>query len=175
MIGGGVCNQVIEYIEQWVPEDHDDEYGFQNELQSYLDTQLNETGNPDVHVGLGGGTGEQYQVKREYGKSNADVAVGDEVGIEMKYDLTNGQINELRGQIEAYKKEFPCVIAVACGITDIDGWRGLQNDYGGVGTVGMQMNESEVYFISKNKEHFGKDPSEVHDDSGGFMNGGGLF
>jgi hypothetical protein len=175
MIGGGICNQVVEYIEQWVPEAHDDEYGFQNELQSYLDTQLNESGNPDVHVGLGGGTGEQYQVKREYGKSNADVAVGDEVGIEMKYDLTNGQINELRGQIEAYKKEFPCVIAVACGITDIDGWRGLQNDYGGVGTVGMQMNESEVHFVHKREEHFGKDPSAVQDDSDGFMNGGGLF
>jgi hypothetical protein len=170
MIGGGVCNEVVEHIEAWVPDEHDDEYGFQNALQSYLDTQLNESGNSNVHVGLGGGTGEQYEVKREHGKSQADVAVGDEVGIEMKRDLTNGQINEFRGQIEKYKKEFPCVVAVACGISDMDGWRELQNDYGGVGTVGMQMNESEVHFVHKDADHFGKDPSDVR---GG--RGGGLF
>lgn len=175
MIGGGVCEEVVTHIEAWVPNDHDDEYGFQNELQEYLDTQLNESSDPDLHVGLGGGTGEQYPVRREYGKSQADVAVGDEVGIEMKHNLPNGRINELRGQIEKYKKEFPCVVAVACGLADVDSWRELQNEYGGVSTVGMQMNESQVHFVHKQKDHFGKDPSEIRDEGGGFLDGGGLF
>lgn len=175
MIGGGICDEVVTYTEEWVPDNHDDEYGFQGELQNYLDAQLNESNSSDLHVGLGGGTGEQYPVRREYGKSQADVAVGDEVGIEMKYNLSNGRINELRGQIEKYKKEFSCVIVVICGLKDTDGWRELQNEYGGVDTLGMQMNESEVHFVHKKKEHFGKDPSDVHDESGGFMGGGGLF
>lgn len=175
MIGGGVCNEVVEYIQEWVPSEHAKESGFQNELKDYLEERLNESGDSNVHVGLGGGSGKKYQINREYGKSQADVAVGDKVGIEMKRDLTNGNIDKLRGQIERYKNEFPCVIAVACGITDIEGWRGLQNEYGEVGPVGMQMNESKVHFVHKEKENFGKDPSQVRDDSDGFLDGGGLL
>lgn len=175
MIGGGLSDEVLTYLEEWVPEDHNNEYGFQNELQDYLDARLNESDKSDVHVGLGGGTGEQYPVRREYGKSQADVAVGDEIGIELKHNLPNGDINTLRGQIEKYKNEFPVVIAVACGLKDADGWRELQNEYSGTGTVGMQMNESEIHFVHKRKEHFGKDPSDVHDRGDEHTGGGPLF
>lgn len=175
MIGGGVCNEVVEYIEEWVPGDHDSESGFQDELQEYLDARLNESSSTDAHVGLGGGSSEQYPIRVEHGKSRADVAVGDEVGIELKYNLDNNRVYELKGQIDTYKKEYPCVIAVACGLSDKGRWRELQNEYDGVGTVGMQMNESEVHFVHKKAEHFGKDPSDVRDDSGGFLGGGGLL
>lgn len=170
MLGGGVCNDVVDHIEYWVPDIHKNEYGYQEELQEYLDARLNESGNQNMHVGLGGGGGGHHEVKREHGKSQADVAVDDEVGIEMKHQLTNGDIDTLRGQIEKYKKEFPCVIAVACGIEDIDGWRGLQNEYEEPGTVGMQMDASEVHLIHKKQEHFGKEPSDVRESGGG-----GLF
>ena len=80
---------------------------------------------------------EQIPVKREYGKVNADVAVGEDIGIELKRDLTNSNKHRLSGQITDYQKEFPYVIVVACGISDMDGWRELQNDYGGMGGIGM--------------------------------------
>lgn len=173
MIGDGVCNEVVEYIEEWVPRDHDGEKGFQDELKGYLDERLNESGNTGTHVGLGGSPGGGHPVRVEHGKSRADVAVGDEVGIELKYNLTNNRVYELKGQIDSYKKEFPCVIAVACGLSDMGRWRELQNEYGGVGTVGM--NQSEVHFIHKKSENFGKDPSDIHGDDSGFFSGGGLF
>lgn len=173
--GGGICDEVLTYIEEWVPDDHSNEYGFQEELREYLDVQLNESGNSRGPVGLGDEMRDQFPVRKEYGKSQADVAVGDTVGIEMKHNLTNGRINELSGQIRKYKKEFPCVVVVACGIDHIGGWRELQNEYSGVSTVGMQMNEGKVHFIHKKEEHFGKDPSEVREDEGGFLDGGGLF
>ncbi|MDT3434259.1 hypothetical protein [Haloarcula sp. 1CSR25-25] len=173
MIGGGVSSEVVKCIEEWVPGDHDDESGFQDELQNYLDERLNESDNADMHVGLGGSSGEQFPVRVEHGKSRADVAVGEEVGIELKYNLTNNRVYELKGQIDTYRKEYPCVVAVACGLSDKGRWREIQNEYGGMGTVGM--NQSEVHFIHKQSEHFGKDPSEVRDDSDGFLGEGGLL
>jgi len=173
MIGGGVCNEVVEYIEEWVPRNHDGENGFQDELKEYLEKRLDEADNNGLHVGLGGSSGKGYPIRKEYGKSRADVAVGDEVGIELKYNLSNNRVYELKGQIDNYRKEFPCVIAVACGLSDNGRWRELQNEYGGMETVGMD--QSEVHFIHKRAENFGKDPSDVRDNSGGFIDGGGLF
>lgn len=170
MIGGGLGNEVLQYIEEWIPErSYRSEKKFQNDLQDYLDQRLNESGG--MGIGLGGGGG-SVPVRKEYGQANADVAVDDEVGIELKRNLTNSNIDRLAGQIRKYKKEFPVVIVVACGIKDMGRWRELQADYEGSG-MGIGMNQSEVHFIYKKKEHFGKDPSEIGDDSFGF--GGGLF
>lgn len=161
---GGLCGEVRQYIEEWVPErNYRSETKFQNDLQDYLDERLNETGGFGG-LGLGGGGNQQVPVKREHGSVNADVAVGDEVGIELKRDFTNSNKHRLSGQITDYQKEFPCVIAVACGISDMDGWRELQNEYGG---GGFGMNQSEVYFIHKEKEYFGTGSSGGED--------GGLF
>lgn len=101
-------------------------------------------------------------MKREYGRVNADVAVGEDIGIELKREFTNGQKHRLSGQIVDYKKEFPCVLVVACGISDMDGWRELQNEHGS--TVGFGMQQSEVRFIHKQSEHVG---TERSNDGGG--------
>ncbi|WP_246986541.1 hypothetical protein [Halorientalis marina] len=174
MLGNNLGNEVVQLIDEWIPEDkHENEYGFQQELEGYLDIQLNEKSNSGMHPGLGGGTGGEVPVWRERGKSDADLVVDDSIGIEMKKDLKNRDINRLRGQIEKYKKEFPVVIAVACGISDMSGWRELQNDYQGMGAVGMS--QSEVHFIHKKKDNFGKDPSEINRDNSGPFGGGGLI
>lgn len=171
MIGGGLCNEVVQYVEEWIPErSYRKEHRFQNDLQEYLDERLNESGG--FGMGLGGGS-DQLPVKREYGKVNADVAVGEKVGIELKRDFTNTNKHRLSGQITDYQKEFPCVIVVACGISDMDGWRELQNEYGGRG--GMGMNQSEVRFVHKQKDYFGKDSSEDRRDDDGPFGGGDLF
>lgn len=171
-MGGGLSQEVIGYVEEWIPErSYRTESKFQNDLQSYLDYRLNEQGGQ----GLGGGMGgrQQIPVKREYGQVNADVAVGGDIGIELKRDFTNSNKHRLSGQIKDYQKEFPCVLVVACGISDMDGWRELENEYGGMG--GLGMNQSQVHFIHKRKEYFGKDPSEIRRDNDGFFGGGGLF
>lgn len=173
MIGGGLSNEVVQYIEEWIPErKYRTEKKFQNDLQDYLDQRLNESEGTGMGVGLGGGGGENVPVRKEYGQSNADVAVDDEIGIELKRDLTNSNVDRLVGQIRKYRKEFPVVIVVACGIEDIGRWRELQNDYDSGMEIGM--NQSEVHFIHKKKEHFGKDPSELNRD-GGDDPFGGMF
>lgn len=172
MMGGGICNEVVGYVEEWIPErKYRKEHRFQNDLQEYLDARLNESGGMGTGFGMGGS--DQMPVKREHGSVNADVAVGDEVGIELKRNLTNSQKHRLSGQITDYRKEFPCVIVVACGISDMDGWRELRNEYGGSG--GVAMNQSQVHFVHKRKERFGKGSSGSGSDDGGFLGGGGLF
>ncbi|MFB6187286.1 MAG: hypothetical protein ABEI86_10520 [Halobacteriaceae archaeon] len=176
MMGGGLCNEVVGYIEEWIPERaYRSETKFQNDLQDYLDYRLNESGGMGMgmDIGMGGGS-ESIPVKREHGSVNADVAVGDEVGIELKRDFTNSKKHRLSGQITEYRKEFPCVIVVACGISDKDGWRELQNEYGGMGG-GFGMEQSTIEFVHKKKEHFGKDPDDIRRDEGGFFGGGDLF
>jgi len=39
--------------------------------------------------------------------------------------------------------------------------------------MGVGMNQSEIHFIHKRKEHFGKDPSDINENDGGLF--GGMF
>ena len=162
MIGGGLGNEVEQYVHDWRPERwYQTESKFQNDLQDYLDARLNDSGG----IGMGLGGNQQVPVKREFGQVNADVAVGEEVGIELKRDFTNGKKHRLSGQITDYKKEFPCVLVVACGISDIDGWRELQNEY--AVAQGFGVEQTDVRFIHKQRGG-----SESRGSGGGGMFGG---
>ena len=161
MIEGELGRQARGHIKDWIPEkSYRKEKKFQIDLQEYLDEQFNEDGGLGMDVGVGGGG--DVPVRREYGKVNADIAVGDEVGIELKRDFTNSNKHRLSGQITDYQNEFPCVIVVACGISDMGGWRELKQEYSG---GGLGIDQSEVHFIHKEKGNFGKDPS----DDGGLL------
>lgn len=86
MIGGVSDQEVVRAIEEWIPsESYDHERKFQSELQDYLDESLN-SGGGLVDSGGGG-----VEVSTERGKSPADLAVNDRIGIEMKRDLSNSQ------------------------------------------------------------------------------------
>lgn len=69
-------------VQDWVPEKkYDRVYDYQQDLQQYLDTQLNSgdmMGSSSTHV-----------VETEHGQQNADIAVDDTVAIELKQALTN--------------------------------------------------------------------------------------
>ena len=168
-IGGNqeLARSVVSYIEEWTPsEDYGHESKFQNELQEYLDHRLN--ANNNMMMGAGG----DIVVEREHGNVNGDVVINGDIGIEMKRDLTNGQINELRGQIEAYKKEYTHVIVLACGIEDMDGWRKLKNNYENQTGMGMNPDDAPVKFVHKPKANYGSgDSVESHATSTGATQG----
>lgn len=174
MFGAGgadhqLAKTVVDHVDRWRPKKkYRSETKFQNDLQEWLDTQLNESQSGGM---LGGGLGmggqEPIPVRREYGRANADVAVGDDIGIELKRKFSNSQKKKLRGQIEEYLDEFPFVIAVACGISDMDGWRDLQNKYQQQG-MGLGMGQSgQVWFVHKREGRFGEDPGDS--GAGGFF------
>lgn len=99
------------------------------------------------------GSQRDIPVSKEHGKSKADIAVDDAVGIEMKRELSNSQNKKLRGQIEDYLDNYNYVIVLACGIKDKDGWRKLKNKYQGQ----KGFDGGQVEFIWKKKENYGKD------------------
>lgn len=157
--------ETLDIVEYWVPKKaYGHENKFRDELKRFLDRNLNH--NRDAG-GILGGMKRELPVTSEHGKAKGDVVVDDVVGIELKRDFSNDQKNKLEGQINSYLDNYPFVIVCACGINDIDGWRELKNKYEGV--HGMAMQEQEVVFVHKRKEHFGKDPEQLR------RGGGGLF
>jgi len=146
-----LASKVVSAVEQWSPsEAYDHESKFQNELQEYLDQQLNE-GQSMMFAG-----DRDVVVEREHGNVNGDVVIDGAIGIELKRNLNNSQTKKLRGQIEEYRKEYTHVIALACGIDDMDGWRKLKNDYENSANVGIDPNSAPVKFIYKSKSNYGE-------------------
>jgi hypothetical protein len=162
-LGGNqqLASEVSSAIQEWTPSKaYGHESKFQNELQEYLDKRLNLGGNmigPDQDV----------VVEREHGNVNGDVVVNGDIGVEMKRNLDNSQTNTLRGQIENYQQEYTHVIAVACGIDDMDGWRKLKNDYESQMGMDMNPNNAPVKFIHKSKSNYGTgDSADNYERSG---------
>lgn len=157
MLGGNQkFQEVVDLVERWRPsQDYGHESKFQNELQEYLDECLNEGGQ---EMALGGQQSDDV-VEREQGKSRADVAVNDLVGIEMKRDLSNRQTKKLRGQIEDYLDNYDFVIVCACGMEDRDGWRKLKNKYDGA-QGDMISGQKQVKFIWKKTENYGEEEAQ---------------
>jgi hypothetical protein len=146
-----LASKVVSAVEQWSPsEAYDHESKFQNELQEYLDQQLNE-GQSMMFAG-----DRDVVVEREHGNVNGDVVIDGAIGIELKRNLNNSQTKKLRGQIEEYRKEYTHVIALACGIDDMDGWRKLKNDYENSANMAMDPNSAPVKFIHKSKSNYGE-------------------
>jgi len=159
--GGNTFRTVVGLVKDWRPtEAYGHEREFQSELQDYLDEHLNNGGGI-----LDGGT---YAVSTERGASRGDVVINDQIGIELKRDFTNSQKKKLRGQLEDYADHYDYVIACACGISDMDGWRDLEKKVGNNGP-GIGLQQTQFEFIIKREENFGTDPQD--DD---FL-GGGLF
>lgn len=172
MFGGSIGHTVWTLVQEWTPSQvHDHERGYQSELQEYLDQQLNNSGD-GFGAGFGGGESESHYVSTERGTSYGDVVVDDAVGIELKRNFSNSQKRKLRGQLEDYTEEYDFVIACACGIEDVDGWREVENKFeqgrGGFGDV------TEHRFIIKRRENFGQS-SEDKGEGGLFDGDGGIF
>lgn len=169
-IGNTLPRDVLDLVEQWIPsEQYGHEKEFQSELQDYLDKSLNQQSGG---IGLGMDSGGGHVVSTERGTSYGDVVIDDKIGIELKRNFSNSQKKKLRGQLEDYADSYDYVIACACGIEDIDGWRELENKYDNRNRGMMDM--TDFAFVIKRREDMGSDPDRGGND-GGIFGGGGLF
>lgn len=160
--------KVIELVKAWRPsQDYGHESKFQKELSEFLDEELNRE-SEGMMGGMMGGGGSNHVVSRERGNARGDVVIDDTVGIEMKRHFSNDQKRKLRGQLEDYADNYPEVIALTCGIDDMDGWREVENKF--TQGRGMGMDQTQFTFVIKHRENFG----EKHDFGGGGGNGGGI-
>lgn len=171
-IGNPLAGNVLDLVEQWIPSEvHGHEKEYQSELQDYLDEALNQQSG-GLDLGIGAGSGGGHVVSTERGTSYGDVVVDDKVGIELKRNFSNSQKKKLRGQLEDYADNYDYVIACACGIEDMDGWRELENKFNDRNRGMMDM--TDFAFVIKQRENMGSDPDRGGND-GGLLDGGGLF
>jgi len=167
MFGGGqLGSQVLRQVENWVPEKaYRKESKFQDDLKEYLEQQLN-SGSGMM------GQSQTHSIRKERGKSRADVAVDDEVGIELKRAVTNAKLRRLRDQIHDYKDEYPYVIVCACGLQERGKWNELRQEYEGQQGIGLQSGAT-IRFVEKEKKN-GRTFGGGNRGGGGGMFGGGF-
>ncbi len=91
-------------VKEWKPRACDTEKEFEKSLHDYLEKKL--------------GAGKITKQHGE-GRKRVDLAVQEEVFIELKKDLkTTAQLDRLIGQIQSYSETLPNVIVVLCGEVD---------------------------------------------------------
>lgn len=94
-------------IEKWRPRKFDNEKEFEQSLQAFLRREL-----PDDIDGT-----PQYA----QGRFRADIRVGKDVVIEIKYNLdTTSKLQRLMGQVETYEEWKGTIFLVLTGKTDQD-------------------------------------------------------
>jgi len=146
MFGGQQLGpQVLRCVESWVPEKaYRKESRFQDDLKEYLEHQLNSSGGPL-------GPNRTHSVRKERGKARADLAIDDQVGIELKREVKNSGLRRLRDQIHDYRDEYPFVIVCACGLQETGKWNELKQEYEGQQGLGFDAGAT-IRFVEKVKD-----------------------
>ncbi|PVX26317.1 MAG: hypothetical protein CW691_01740 [Candidatus Bathyarchaeum sp.] len=108
---------VLQTVADWNPkEKYSTEREYRDDLLDFLQKNLNSESNTFSSAIWGLEHSGYHCIKKEAGRSLADIGIDDEVGIELKRNLKRkGQINRLVGQVVDYLSGYSCVIIVLCG------------------------------------------------------------
>ena len=112
MFGRSLCDEVLSIIKRWTPKKkYTRETEYSDELAEFIRKKLKES-----QQGILFGCPEEHYVKREGGRSRADIEVDGRIGIELKRNLRGKtEMNRLMGQLSDYEDEYKCIIVVLCG------------------------------------------------------------
>ena len=112
MFGRSLCDEVLSIIKRWTPKKkYTRETEYSDELAEFIRKKLKES-----QQGILFGCPEEHYVKREGGRSRADIEVDGRIGIELKRNLKGKtEMNRLMGQLSDYEDEYKCIIVVLCG------------------------------------------------------------
>ena len=111
-------DNVLQIIKDWNPKaKYSTESKYRDDLIRCLRKNLNHPGNCVFDSPIWGfDSSGQHLIKKEAGRSLADIAIDDEIGIELKLNLKRkSQINRLVGQVVDYLSAYSYVIIVLCG------------------------------------------------------------
>jgi hypothetical protein len=117
------------------------------------------------------GQTQNYSIRKERGKSRADIALNDEVGIELKREVKDSRLRRLRDQIHDYQKEYDFAIICACGLQETGKWNELRQEYENQAGMGFGRGAT-IRFVEKHKD--GRTFKDDRGSAGGLF-GGGLF
>lgn len=151
-------DEIVNLVESWVPEkDYSHEKRFQRDLHNYLEEQLEAKGSGFINLGMQ--NRQEDYVEAEDNKSLCDLAVNDNIGIELKRDFSRSSFDRAVGQIERHKENYDYVIVCTCGVDDLSSWNKLKNKFSNKGMNIRLQQGTPVVFVRKKKENYGKDSS----------------
>jgi len=107
-----LCDDVIDIVGQWIPKKkYSKEPEYRDDLLEFIRSELKRS-QQDILFG----TPEKHRIKKEAGRSHADIEIDRNIGIELKRNLKGKtEMNRLTGQIIDYEGEYSCIIIVLCG------------------------------------------------------------
>jgi hypothetical protein len=117
---GSLFDTVLQTIKDWNPQaEYSTENKYRDDLLAFLRKNLNRSGSDAFSSPIWGFDSlGQHFIKKEAGRSLADIGIDDEIGIELKLNLKRrSQINRLVGQVVDYLRGYSHVIIVLCGHT----------------------------------------------------------
>lgn len=117
---GELYEDILETISNWNPKSqYSTERKYRDDLITFMRKNLNSEPLPPRSAIWGIEHSGHHFIKKEAGRSLADIGIDDEIGIELKRNLKQkSQINRLVGQVVDYLNGYSSVIIVLCGITD---------------------------------------------------------
>ena len=108
------CDEVLSIVRQWTPKKRyrkNKHAKYCDELAEFIREKLRK-----MQQNVPFGVPEEHYVKREGGRSRADIEVDGRIGIELKVDLKGKtEMDRLMGQLNHYEEEYNCIIVVLCG------------------------------------------------------------
>ena len=128
------CDDVLTIIERWAPKKkYSKETEYRDELMEFIRNELKRS-QQDILFS----TPKKHRVKKEAGRSHADIEIDRNIGIELKRNLKGKtEMNRLSGQIIDYEGDYSCIIVVLCGEVSEETVEELEYQfkqrYGGVG------------------------------------------
>ncbi|MCJ7614514.1 hypothetical protein MUO71_07125 [Candidatus Bathyarchaeota archaeon] len=111
-------DEVLQTINNWKPKtQYPTENKYRDDLLKFLRKTLNPSGNCVFRSPIWSSDFyEQPLIKKEAGRSLADIGIDNKIGIELKRNLKRkSQINRLVGQVVDYLGGYSYAIIVLCG------------------------------------------------------------
>jgi hypothetical protein len=114
---GSLFGDAVNLIEKWRPKQkYSNENRYRDDLANFLRKEFKERQDSFLF-----GSGERVSIKKEAGRGLCDIAINEQIGIELKKDLSKKkQVDRLMGQLIDYKKAYEDIIIVLVGKTNKD-------------------------------------------------------
>jgi hypothetical protein len=113
---------VLQAVKEWNPKaEYTTENKYRDDLLKFLREKLNHSGSGifSSTIWSSYSSGQHHLIKKEAGRSLADIGIDNKIGIELKLNLrTKSQVDRLFGQVGNYLDGYPYIIIVLCGHTN---------------------------------------------------------
>lgn len=126
MFGMSQFDNVLRLVRVWKPKGrYRSEDGYRDDLKEFLRESLNRPSSFAI------GPQRRIKVTSESGRHLCDIAVNDQVGIELKKDLNKlAEVDRLIGQLSRYKRQYSSLIVVLVGNLGKDNYEDLMSRVG---------------------------------------------